>query len=353
MKKPSKKAFLFNTIGELISFLNQDISNRNIAIITPYYNGNLNPKSLLVKDTRNRLSWMFVYNSESNNELKTFETPKMMKKWFHNFKRYYILEDIQLLPFEEMITKQQVNVDLTKEPSIEDIATFMNIESGDSYNEKLVNHLKDHFSLSEDTAGEIREITKTNLTPIGKFQRIRIVIKNRMNELDINNEIDKILDDVFQANNKNGLTLDLEKDKSLKLNLMKTERNPNKIIEKLSSNKLEFKQANALMNKKYGGIITESIVLPNSIKENLKNHYKMLSRQLKNLKMKDEYASCMLIIDLITSIKEGNITIDGNELDEDLRCLSNLISNKMNEDDDDELPDFDYSHRPLNYVRII
>jgi hypothetical protein len=351
MKKRRKndRIFLFRTIGEFISFLNQDISNRNVCIITPYLNANFNPKCVLIRDTKNNTNIMYAYNLSQESNLETFELTNSMKKMFDNYKVHYNKINKQLFSFEKKLIETNVKLDLDTQPLLENLSTFMNIESGDSYNSDLVLHLKDKFNLNDENTDIVEKITKMNITPIGKFQRIRKLITENMSKIDIKNEIDQVLKDVFEKNI--GMDLNINKDKSLKLNLMKTERNSNKIIERMSNNKLEFKQANALLNNKYGGVITESITLPETIKENLVNNYKILMKQLRMMKMDDEYASCLVAIDLIKSVKQGEITTESSSFDEDLRNLLNIISSKVlqEDDNDDYLPEINHSLRPLNY----
>jgi hypothetical protein len=346
-KSHPNKIYLCETIHDMIDLGNSDLSNRNIAIAVPYYNPNFSPKKIDFKTNKGNIRSYYIYNSQDLEE--TYSVSNKHQQLYLNYIDHYKVITPHLLPFEVENNLKSINLNLDLAPTLTQLQTQVNVESGDTYNENLLEHLKETFDLSENVYNDINKVINMNLSPIGKFQRIRKLILDDNKTTDINHAIDKALKDIFESQN-NKIDIDVTKGKALRLNLTQTSRNPNKIIEGLTSNKIEFKQANCLLQNKYGSIITENIHLTNTIKESLLSSFKIMMRQFKLQKLKEEQATCLVIIDLIKSIKVGNSTTEGQIFDEDMRLLLNNISKKlMDEDDEDDIPEITYNINPLKY----
>jgi hypothetical protein len=346
-KSYPNKIYLCETVHDMISLGNSDLSNRNIAIAVPYYNPNFTPKKIDFKTSKGNIRSYYIYNCHDLEG--TYSVSNKHKQLYLNYIDHYKVVSPQLLPFEIENKLKSINLNLDISPTLTQLQTQVNVESGDTYNEDLLEHLKENFSLSEDVYNDVKKVIYMNLSPIGKFQRIRKLILDDNKVTDINHAIDKALKDVFESQN-NKIDIDVTKGKALRLNLTQTSRNPNKIIEGLTSNKIEFKQANCLLQDKYGSIITENIHLTNTVKESLLSSFKIMMKQFRIQKLTEEQATCLVIIDLIKSIKVGNSTVEGQIFDEDMRLLLNNISKKLIDDDDeDDIPNISYSLDPLKY----
>jgi len=294
---------------------------------------------VILETNKGNKSVFYIYNYS---ETDYTETSRTEMRLIDEYKPYYsVIKEKKFSLIPETKLKDDIKFDIIKPPRLDNLITAASITNQDTYNNDLITFLEDHYSLREEDKIELSKIFSMNISAIGKFQRLKKYINDKNKIGNPFDNLDKLLEELFKKSQSGKINLDIDEFKVLKLGLAKTDRNPSKTIERLTTYKKEFKQADTLLNFRYGDILVENLTLLPSIKEYLINNFKILSKQLKNLGDRNGQATCLVAVDLIKSIKEGRQSTEASSFDEDMRVLINHLQKKLleNEDNDDDIPE--------------
>jgi len=348
-KKAASKVVLCQSIYDCIDFCNSNYSNNNLAVASPFIHNMYPSKKVILSTNKGNNVVFYLYNFSETNYA---ETSRNEMRIIDEYKSYYNVikeKKFSLIPEPEL--KESIKFDILTAPRLDNLITSASITSQDTYNDQFINFLSEHYNLTDEDQVCLSKIFSMNISAIGKFQRLKKYINDKIKIDDPFSNIDQLLQEMFNKTQKGKINLDIDEFKVLKLGLAKTDRNPSKTIERLTTYKKEFKQADTLLGFKYGDLLVENLTLTPSIKEYLVTNFKILSKQLKNIGDKNGQATCLVAANLITSIKEGRQSSEANSFDEDMRILINHLQKKLldDEDDSDEIPEPVYQMPEWHY----
>lgn len=331
-KKPGMKIKFIDNLNNLINWANSSIGNQNNAIAIPFFEPKYRPKQINL-ETKIGIKTLFVYNLNNNSKIEHLPRQINLNKYFKKFINYYQDEEEVAYTFDK-IERKEIQLDVNVKPVIESIKSKIQVDSNESYDNNLLEYLKEEFSLDETTEIAIKEVIEhKRITPITKFMRIKQLINKKIANTDVMDNIEKMIKDIFLKAQPN-VKLNLKS--NFKKSIGKTSNDPSKLIENLTSYKKEFKQLDTVTNDKFGKLLTENITLSQTTADHLIVNFKLLLKQLQFMKLKDQAGYCKTIIDVISTVKIGEMTTESRAFDEECRiCLTDLAKLVNNDDDDD------------------
>jgi hypothetical protein len=334
-KNKSNKIIVCKNLPDLISWANSDLSTKNIAIATDHYYENMNCYELDFWTSRGDKQTFYVYNLD-NKDLQLKRPFEMINK-YNDYISFYTGEIDQRLPFSKELDQKTVHIDFDTTPLLMKVEKEYNIENQDSYGPELYQYLIDNFNIKEDKdIVQLKQIFESNKSAIVKFQNIKRLInfiKKREDEEDI--DLKKIVSKVLDSQMKIG-SIDITQGNKIKYHINKTTRNPDKIIEKSTNYKKEFKQGSCLLKNKWGKLLTEILVLKESDKKHLTANFKLIRSNLRFNKLHHQAAVCNVVLDILNDAKTGTPSTDGHLFAEDMRILiTELTKELINEEEED------------------
>jgi len=343
-KKPSKKIKICRTIDTLVGYTNSKASNNNFAtatkIIIPYMRC-----EVLDINSPNGKERFFVYNYSTRGEGSN-PMPKKYQQLHKDYIDYYGINEF-VIPAVTASLKKEIKLDLNNEYKIDNLSQTLQVTNQDSYTDDLAIRLKKEFDIPAENT-EVEQIVKSNKTPVAKFTAIRTTIKKIIKENshgDGNVALDKIIAD-FCNNNDIGKSV-FDRGEKIKNNLNVSFRNPNPVLLKTSQFKTEYKQANTLLNDRFGSILTDDIILSQAQKTHLLGSFKLLRSNFKAHNQLNESAVCSTLMDVLSTVKEGRPDTQSTCFEEEVKQMMNELMERLSSlspCDEDELTPPSYSN---------
>jgi hypothetical protein len=340
-KKPGRKGYFIESHDHLQDYFNNEVSNENKCFVTNMVLPWLPAKKVAVYNHRGQQMDFFSYNAMDDNGNHYNQWKKADKHDYNKYIQYYISETITVHPYELNLDQKKIELNLTHKPDFKVIEERIDIESQDSYNSSLIDFLTTEFDLDENDKSRLTLITNKNKSAIGKFLEIKQYINNKKKESDENGiKIDKLLNLYFKDIGMLKKGMDLNPGIQVKTSLAKTSRNPDKILERITTYKAEFKQCNTLLDDYLGSILVENLVLSQGIVEQLQVNFRLLRMQFRQQKMSNQAATCNMLINILGSIKKGNLNSEGAQFHERMQDFLTLLGKSLlrfedNDTDDD------------------
>jgi hypothetical protein len=342
-KKMSHKIIFMKSIDHLQDFINNDKSNENSSYLTNLFLPWLEASKIKVTDNRNTTMIWYAYNYCDEKGKTINDWTKEDRNNYSKYIQYYLGGRTIAYPFEIQLNQETVAIDLNIPINIESISQRFDVESQDSYNEVLINFICKEFKVN-NKYNELINITKKNLSATSKFLQIRKLVNDELEtQIESSGKInlDELLSKYFKNIETMKLGIDLQPGVNVKKNLAKTTRNPDRLLEKMISNKAEFKQCSTLLDNYLGSILVENLTLNQTDIDHLQTNFRLLRMQFRQQSIKNEAAVCNTVVDIIGSIKVGVSDTYGQQFCEKMREFLTLLSKSLlkfeNSDTDDEL----------------
>jgi len=357
-KKESNKLYFMKSIDHLQDFMNNEVSNENAAYLTNLYMPWLNAKKMTLTTSRHNALTMYAYNfcDKNGKIINSWKTKD--KKRYENYIHFYLEDVVMSYPYELDLNQKSVKIDLSVQFNPEIIKQRYDLESQDTYTEDLVNYLCDEFKIPE-LRTQLIEVTQSKKSAVGKFLTIKQMVNQ---ELDKKKEegstinITKLLENYFSNIGELKKGFDLDPGVNVKKNLAKTSRNPDKIIEKVTTNKTEFKQCSTLLDNYLGSILVENMVLNMDDIDHLQTNFRLLRMQFRQQKINNEAAVCNTVVDILGSIKKGTTNTEGQAFCEKMREFLTQLSKSLlkfeEQDSDDDLEKPTTNYVNWKYKRV-